>query len=127
MSAAEAIPDEGPGPVVYLPPLPGHRRACMRYRNGLMQEIDMAPEDLVRAIDEFLEGEAQTLVLREPRYGEPYVIRRRVVEEELLDVFTAWIAAPAPETGRHQSGVVVARDLPVNAEQEQARRRRRLS
>lgn len=117
---------------IYLPPQPGHRRACLRFRNGLTQNLDMQPEELTAEIDAFLaDPERAWLELRDAVYGEVYAVPKRVVEKEVLDVLVAWVQNPAPQQGSRGNGVVVAREMPdfpgFNQQQELERRRRRLN
>lgn len=119
---------------IHLPQPAGHRRGCLRYRNGLTQETDMTPEELADVVEEFLaDPERRRLDLRDARYGDLYVVQRHALEEELLDILVAYVANPAPQTGRRASGVTVAREMPVDpalvhaAELEAGIRRRRLN
>lgn len=105
---------ESTDPTILLPQPEGHRRGVLRWRNGLMQEIDLAPEELVQELQAFgADPERWWLELRDARYGDLYVVTRHAIEEELLDVLVAWIKNPAPQTGK-RGGVVVAREMPDN-------------
>ena len=103
----EPAPDTA---TIYLPQPDGHRRGCLRYRNGLTQEIDATPEELDQLIDEFLAGDEPSLSLRDARFGDLYTVRRHALQEELLDVLVAWVKNPAPAGGRRE--LVVAREHP---------------
>ena len=97
---------------IYLPQPKGHRRACLRIRNGLTQNIDMQPEELALELERFLADPARAqLHLRDASFGEFYAVPRRAVEKELLDVLVAWVENPAPQLGARQ-GVLVAREMP---------------
>lgn len=97
---------------IYLPQPRGHRRACLRFRNGLNQNLDMQPEELARVLDEFLADPSRSqLHLRDAAFGEIYMLPRRVVEKEVLDVSVAWVENPPPQLGP-RGGVMVAREMP---------------
>lgn len=125
----DEAPAPDPEPHIFLPPQPGHRRACLRFRNGITQEIDMQPEELADELDVFLaDASRPRLELRDAKFGEYYSISRHVVEEEVLDVLVAWVQNPAPEEGRRSTGVVVAREMPeAHRQRERDRRLRQLN
>jgi hypothetical protein len=100
---------------IHLPQPEGHRRGCLRYRNGLMQEIDMSPEDLAAEVKAFLaDPERLQLELRDAKYGDLYVMQRNAAQEELLDVLVCWVKNPAPQLGARPGGVSVVRQMPMD-------------
>ncbi|HKW92990.1 MAG TPA: hypothetical protein VJX92_13915 [Methylomirabilota bacterium] len=121
-------------PTIHLPAPEGHRRGRLQFRNGLVQDVDLSPEHLAVTILEFLASSGQPqLCLRDAIYGEPFVIPRRAIERELLNIQTVWIPKVAPQLGQRASGITVARDVPLDPaqiaaiEKREARRRRRLN
>lgn len=126
---AERLDDEERERTIYLPQPKGHRRAALRYRNGLVQQIDMQPEELASVLDAFVADPSQgsQLHLRDATFGELYVVTRHAAEKEVLDVLVAWVENPTPQLGT-RGGVVVAREMPEpRRDQERRRNVRRLN
>ena len=111
---------------IFLPAPEGYRLSKFLFRNGLQQSVDMSPEELDAAVDACLaDPEQKKLTLRDPDFGEMFVVRRNALEEELLAIFVMYHKNPAPQEGK-RGDVVVARVMPNDA-QEKARRLRRLN